>query len=433
MAERYVVLGLGTPRSRWFTEVARWATSGTLPVEFVKCLAPEELRVRLTSGRPFSAVLVDAATGAVDRDLVEVATRHRATVLVVDGTGAGAWPDLGVDAVLAPDLGRDELLDVLVQRSRTIGGAEELDVGPPPPSEIATETRGRLVAVTGAPGPGPSLVAMALAQGAAGAPWAGSVVLADLRLVGQQGLLHDAPDVIPGVQELVEAHRRLAPDVERVQALTFEVAPRGYRLLLGLRRRRDWSALRPRSIDAAIDGLRRSFGLVVADVDDDLDGEAECGSADVEERNGLARAAVAHAEVVVVVGAAGLAGLHQLVRTVGEVAVHGVGPDRILGVVDRAPRTPKARAEISRAFATLTAEGPAGGAARGPVHLSERRGLDDLLRDGACLPPALVRPVTRAVADLLVRTPVAAPEAATGPAPVVPGSLGSWAEQEAVR
>ena len=34
--ERYVVIGLAHVRSDWFTEVARWSTSGSLPIEFVK-------------------------------------------------------------------------------------------------------------------------------------------------------------------------------------------------------------------------------------------------------------------------------------------------------------------------------------------------------------------------------------------------------------
>ena len=42
-AERYVLLGLGTARSPWFTEVARWATVGSLPADFVKCISAEEL------------------------------------------------------------------------------------------------------------------------------------------------------------------------------------------------------------------------------------------------------------------------------------------------------------------------------------------------------------------------------------------------------
>src|SRR3546814_2814274 len=70
-------------------------------------------------------------------------------------------------------------------------------------------------------------------------------------------MLHAARDVVPGVAELVEAHRSGSPGPHEVRDLTWEVGARGYRLLLGLRRHRDWTAIRPRAFDAALDGLRR--------------------------------------------------------------------------------------------------------------------------------------------------------------------------------
>lgn len=70
-AERYVVLGLAPARAAWFRDVARWATSASLPLEFLKCVSAEELRARLASGRPISAVLVDAGAPGADRDLCD--------------------------------------------------------------------------------------------------------------------------------------------------------------------------------------------------------------------------------------------------------------------------------------------------------------------------------------------------------------------------
>ena len=57
---RYVVLGLAHPRAPWFSEVARWATAGSAPVDFVKCVSAEEVHARLASGRRVSALLADA-------------------------------------------------------------------------------------------------------------------------------------------------------------------------------------------------------------------------------------------------------------------------------------------------------------------------------------------------------------------------------------
>ena len=78
---RYVVLGLAHVRSPWSTEVARWATAGSVPVEFVKCVSVEELRARLLSGRPHSAALLDGRLAGVDRDLLDLAAEHRCPAL----------------------------------------------------------------------------------------------------------------------------------------------------------------------------------------------------------------------------------------------------------------------------------------------------------------------------------------------------------------
>lgn len=432
-AERYVLLGLGTSRSPWFTEVARWATVGSIPADFVKCIAPEEMRVRLSSGRPFSALLVDAATGAVDRDLLDTAARHQVAVLVVDGSPPGsgpAWRDLGAAAVLPPDLRREQLLDALGEHARMIGAATELPLDPAEAAVVPARL-GTLVAVTGAGGTGVSTLAMAIAQGFGDGPF-GRPVLADLCLDADQAMLHDARDIVPGLQELVDAHRSHRPRADEVQALTFDVVNRGYNLLLGLRRHRDWAVLKPRSFEAALQGLRTAFGVVVADVDDDLEGEAECGSIDVEERNVMARTVATRADAVVVVGAPGVKGMHGLVRTVNRLREHGVPPERILAVVNRSARTAKARAELTRSFADLSGSRMGGAAVVGPVHVAERRGLDEILRDGGRLPQSVAEPVSRALVDLLLRAPEETAPSEPVPVPIAPGSLGSWAEEEAL-
>src|SRR5918996_1274485 len=79
-ADRYVLLGLASVRARWFGEVARWSTSATIPVDFVKVVSAEEARTRLRSGRAFSALLVDAGLHGLDRDLVELAAEHGCAV-----------------------------------------------------------------------------------------------------------------------------------------------------------------------------------------------------------------------------------------------------------------------------------------------------------------------------------------------------------------
>ncbi len=440
--ERYVVLGLAQARASWFGDVARWATTAALPVDFVKVISVEELRARLRSGRAFSALLIDGALPALDRDLVDLAGGNGCAVVAIDDRRAHrSWRDLGVDAVLPADFERGVLLDALKAVARPIARSDEVAAGPPSLDHTAGGWRGRAVAVTGSGGVGRSTLAMALSAGLATDPRdRGSVVLADLALRAQQALMHDAGDVVPGLLELVEAHRGAAPDLDQVREHCFTVREGGYDLLLGLRRHRDWTALRSRALAVALDNLRRAYRVVVSDVDPDVEGEAECGSVDVEDRNLLARTILRDADLVVVVGQPGLAGLDAQLRVVRDITELGVPGSRIVPVVNRAPRNPRARAEVAAALARLlAATNPGLTLASTPVFVPERRRIDDLLRDGAPLPPQIVRPLAGAVRALLQRATVASMAAAgpaagpaTGPEPVavVPGSLGSWSDDE---
>lgn len=428
--ERYVALGLASVRSAWFTEVARWATVGSIPAEFVKCISAEELRARLASGRTFSVVLIDAATGAVDRELLDLALASHVTVVVVDDGRSGRdWAAIGVRAVLPPTFSRDQLLDMLAHTASMVGGATAL----PSDEQIDTPVtgwRGRLIAVTGAGGTGASSVAVALAQGIGDTDaHAGNVVLADLRLDAELAMLHDARDIVPGIQELVEAHRSGRPGPAEVRALTFDVVNRRYQLLLGLRRHRDWTVLRPRSFEAAVEGLRSTFHYVVADIDRDLEGEPDTGSVEVEERNLMARTIASRADVVLAVGRPGVKGLYGLVRVVAALREHGVDPRRILAVVNESSRNQRTKAEITRTFADLTGSSSGMPGVVGPIFLPERRGLDEVHRDGARLPSTMTAPLIGAVGAIVDRAPQMGIEDAE-PVAIMPGSVGAYADQE---
>lgn len=426
--DRFVVLGLAHVRSSWFVEVARWSTAGSVPVEFLKCITEEEVRARLASGRPFSALLIDGPLPATDRDLIDTAAARGCPVIVVDDD-ARDWAALGAAATLPTGFDRTQLIDTLEQRATVIHDATVISL-----DDAARPTtpgwRGSLVAVTGTGSTGASTLAMALAQGFGhDIRNGGLVLLADLALDADQALLHDAGDIVPGVQELVEAHRNARPSTQHIRSFTFDVPDRRYRLLLGLRRHHDWSSLRPRAFAAALDGLLRTYRSVVADIDSDVEGEDQCGSVDVEERNLMARTVATAADVVVVVGAPGLTGLSALVRTVHNLLELGVPATSVLVVVNRAPRQQRARAEITAAFADLLDHRTDEGTVVGPVYLSERRGLDELVRDGGRLPTAITTTLANATQAVLDRQTDESGERA--PQPVVPGSLGRWSDQEA--
>lgn len=435
-SERYVVVGLAHVRSAWFREVSRWATSAALPIEFLKAMSLEEVRVRLRAGRGYSALLIDDSVPGLDRDVVDLAREAGCAVVLVDNGRAASWrTELGASSVLPSGFGRTELLQVLDQVATPLARAGEPATSGMVGARSASPSgyRGQLVAVTGAGGTGRSTVAMGIAQGVATDPrHAGLVCLGDFALHADQAMLHESTDVVPGVTELVEAHRGGLPSTDAVRALTWRVDARGYHLLLGLRRHRDWTALRPRAFDAALDGLRRCFRVVVADVDSDLEGERLTGSVDVEERNLMARTVTSAADLVVVVGLPGMHGVHGLLRVVRELLDHGVPGDRLLPVVNRSPRSPRTRAELTRAFGRLLVAGVGEQGVPAPIHLSERRHLGDLMRDGARLPDGWIAPVCSPVLALLDRT-ISAPDQPVGdlePVSVSPGSLGRWTEQD---
>jgi MinD-like ATPase involved in chromosome partitioning or flagellar assembly len=440
--ERYVLLGLAPARSPWFESVAQWSNSASIAAEFIKCVSVEEVRARLASGRPHSALLVDAAMPSFDRDLVHTASEAATPVILVRDRMGPTFRsrDIGVVSELDLAFSRDDLIDVLAAHCRQVGRGDLLPaslVDPLPGGWL-----GHMYTVCGSGGTGSTTIAMALAQGmASDARNSRRVVLADLALRAEQAMLHDAIELGPGVQELVEAHRLSNPDPEEVRRMTFEVPRRGYQLLLGLRQPHSWSALRPRSVDAALEGLRRAFQIVVADATGDFEGEAESGSADVQERNHLARASVLRSTVVLAVGSPGLKGIYSLAALIRGLVTAGVEPMRILPVVNRAPRNPRARAEVARALAALldsanptSREATGNIAARiavaSPVAVPERK-LEDLIREGAPLPGPIVEPVVRAVTALFDRIADLAP-ASADPQRIVPGSLGTWTDSDQI-
>lgn len=422
---RYVVLGLALARSPWFRSVAAWSNSASIPVEFVKCASAVEAQAHLASTRRFSALLVDGGIRALDRDLIDRARSAGCAVVVVDDVRIHRdWRGLGAAAVINPVFERQDLLDVLAEHGRELHRAAEVPGDHVPPTTRAG--RGHVAMVCGAGGAGSSTVAIALAQGLATTPaYDGRVLLADLALHGDQAMLHDARDVVPGVQELVEAHRTARPRTEDLHTFTFAVDTRGYQLLLGLRRARDWPAVRPRAFAAAFDSMVRAWRGIVTDSDAELEGEHETGSVDLEERNVMARTAAARADVVLAVGLPGMKGTHSLVRVIGDLLEHDVPAPRIVPVINRAPKSPRQRAELASALATLLRGRPGDDGRCGPVFVPERK-VDDCLRDGVRLPAPVVEPVVGAFLAVFGRV---GPRDAVAPEPqlVEPGSLGRWA------
>lgn len=421
-----MVLGLAAARSPWFRSVAQWSSTGSLAVEFVKCVSATELRAHLQSGRAFSALLVDGGVTSVDRDLLDAARAAGCPVLVVDDVRVHRdWKDLGAVAVINPLFERKDLLDLLAAHGRELTRSDWIPGDAVVPDQLATAWRASVAYVCGPGGTGSSTVAAALAQGVADdVRLGGQVLLADLAHNGEQAMLHDARDVVPALAELVDLHRTATPPAEDLRDLTFAVTRRGYDLLLGLRRARHWSALRHRATEAAIDSLLQTWRVVVIDGDADFEGEDEVGSPDIEERNHLARSGVDRADVVFAVGTPGMKGIHSLVRLIGDAIDHGVAAGVIVPVINRASRGRRA-VELIRAFTEL-AEVRIGQplAVATPLLLPERR-VEEAFRDGTRLPAPLPALLAGAFGAVTSHRRTDAP-AEPVPVRVQPGSLATW-------
>ena len=130
------------------------------------------------------------------------------------------------------------------------------------------------------------------------------------------------------------------------------------------------------------------------------------------------------ADAVLVVGTAGLKGVHALMALLDDVVRHGVPPERVLPVISGCPRSPVTRAEIVRTVAQLSVGAAQGdGTLNPPLHLRRVRHLEDVHRDGGTLPAALCQPLGRAVTRLI--DACGQRVSAAGPDQVRPGELGT--------
>ena len=399
MSARYVVAGVAPPRTPWFPLVSQWANSGAIPIEFVKCIGLGELEARLESARTFSAVLIDAGIPGVDRDLLARAReRGVAAIVVADAKSATDWRSLGADAVLDREFDRAALLDALASRAVILRHVEPVT---PMPGDLeeSSPIRAKVVAVVGSGGTGASTVAIAVAEAfGRHAAFAGSTVLADFCLASEQAMLHDTRRVAPGLQELVDHHRTSTPSGEDVRELCFEITGRNYELLVGIRRRRLWNTIRPVACARALDSLATSYAAVVIDTDDDVEGEAESGSVDLEERNVLARTALRAADEIVAVGSASLKGLHSLTRVIADLRAYDIDDERIHPVINLAPSSPRGRAGYTAALADLCATEDH---TMPPPIFVPFRNVDECIRAVSPLPLGVVEPFMSFVHGLL--------------------------------
>jgi len=120
--ERFVVLGVAPVRREWFRRVGRWSNEATIPVDFVKCISMTEVISRLESGRPFSALLADASSSGLDRDVLDLANAVGCSSIIIDhGLVDRDWNELGARAVIPERFEASDLHVLLEEVAQPIG------------------------------------------------------------------------------------------------------------------------------------------------------------------------------------------------------------------------------------------------------------------------------------------------------------------------
>jgi MinD-like ATPase involved in chromosome partitioning or flagellar assembly len=386
----FSILALARPRSPWLAELTRWSGSGSIGTELIRCISADEVRARLASLQRFSAVLIDEHSIGLDRDLLagcsDVAC---ASIVVTTGIARRDWVALGADRTIDSSFTSDELLTTLRAIATPI---EQPDLHPlTSATGSSPEPLAPLIAVTGGGGTGRSTVAIGLAQSLPGS------ALVDGSLHASLALMIGDVDVVPALQELVEAHRSGSPSPDEVRAVFSPCNRHGFELLPGLRRHRDWTSLRPRAVEATVRSVRKAYPIVVADIDADVEGESDTGSFDIGDRNSLARTFAGSADSVVVTGRTDLAGLGRLVNTVTTLLDFGIEPERIFPLVLRPSRCPLSANEIRRSIATLLEAAMPGVTITNTSVVELPRDLDIILLDGAPLPTSFTEQLRRVV------------------------------------
>lgn len=409
----YTILGLGRPRSLWFTSLTSWANSGALPASVTKCVSVGEVRQRLNSLQTFSVLLIEDSLLLSDVGLIEAAKVADVPVIVIGATSQ----DERVAAHLPFDFSPSLLLNTLASNARVLSADVE-NV-----SAIVEEFaswRGKLITVCGPGGTGASTTAMAIAQGLGARNLdGGSVLLADLTRNTELAMLHDLTVSRTCIEDVIELHRVRKPDSDEIRSKAIGLADRGYYLLPGVLKQSSWASMSMMAIDNTLAGLQRSFLHVVADVTADFEGEEVAGSIDIEERNALARMAATDSDLVVAVGHASTKGVHSLSRTIRELLALGVDAERIMPVVTLAPKSPLMKSEINRALAVLADSDELAGAVFANVD------PDPSVRDGIALPKKHAASMAASVEAFLTRL---RDSRRSEPEPIALGSIGDWEE-----
>lgn len=384
----YAIIGLGRPRSPWFRNITSWANSGALGASFAKAYSCTEVRQQLASSRFWSVLLIDASFSAVAQDVLSDADEMGVPVVFVGSPLAGSSTEITQQhhPVLATDFSRHALAETLSQHARVVGLPDAREITQAITS--ATTWKGSLIGVTGPGGTGASTVAMALSQHlGAEAIDPGSVVLVDATRNAEQSVLHNIAQVTTSIEDLIEANRLRLDEPDNTKALASDLDNRGYSLIAGVRKASAWTTFGRSSIDRSLEALRSAFIHSVVDITADFETRASCGSADIEDRNGLSLATARACDLLVIVGAPGVKGTYSTWQILRDLLDIGVDAQRVMVLFNACPRSPLARRNMASALGSfLPASTDLGG-----VHFTGQHNLEPALVDATPLPAKFVK------------------------------------------
>jgi hypothetical protein len=290
--------------------------------ELLWCATPAEVAVLARHGR-LRAAIVDALIARLDPGLLAV-VRRACPVLVVDGRpDARRWEALGAVVLRETPPSATEALASVERAEASWRSAPGAAV-----KRLEPVRRGSLVAVLAAPGGSATPTAVAVAGSLADATTpARTVALADLSLRAPHRALHGIGSEHAGLPDLLEASRFGHPPPASILR-SIHVVDRGYLVVPGLEQHHDWVLAGDVAAARALDGLRATVDLTVAQVDPDLEGEIDTGSFDIEDRNVLARTAVRAADLVLVAAGSDRYGRLGAIAALTSLARHGVPHER---------------------------------------------------------------------------------------------------------
>jgi Flp pilus assembly CpaE family ATPase len=360
--------------------------------------------VAVASSGQARAALVDAQLRRLDPDVVDRLHAVGVAVVGVIAEGSQAETDrlngCGIrfsvpaeasvatiravlDQALGERTGTDPAADqrAFAVPARHATPAAAAQVGADLADGSATPPRGKVLAVwgpTGAPGRTTVAANLAVELGLLGA----SSLLIDLDVYGGVlgnvfGLLDDSPGLVAACRQA--QGRRLDPT--GLAGLCWQISP-AMRVLTGISRADRWPELRPAAVEAVLEVARGLVDHIVLDLGFAVDSDEELSFDTVApRRNGATLAALAAADLVLVIGSAEPTGMQRLVRGLAELRDIGLAAPTwvVLNRVRDGVIAGSADTELTDALRRFTGR-PA--AALLPYDLD---GLDRALRDGRTL------------------------------------------------